>query len=77
MAWGVGRTLFVKAVPAAAGFYRWGLLNVAASRRDLPILRSQVPLVQAIYEELTGLEDPEAEARKGLDSPVISKVKGV
>ena len=35
----------------------------------------QVPLVQAIYEELSSLEDPEAEARKGLDSPVISKVE--
>eukprot|EP00903_Cladosiphon_okamuranus_P015133 g13994.t2 len=34
----------------------------------------EVPLVQAIYEELSSLEDPEAEARAGLDSPVISKV---
>lgn len=41
------------------------------------MLPSQVPLVQAIYEELSSVEDPEAEARKGLDSPVISKVNGV
>lgn len=51
--------------------------SLVACRRDVPRVHSQVPLVQAIYEELASLKNPEAEAKKGLDSPVISKVKGL
>ncbi|CAM9687396.1 unnamed protein product [Scytosiphon promiscuus] len=34
----------------------------------------EVPLVQVIYDELATMKDPEGEAKKGVDSPVIAKV---
>lgn len=39
-------------------------------------MKPQVPLVQAIYDELRTMQDPEAEAKRGQDSPVLSKVGG-
>lgn len=38
-------------------------------------VQEQVPLVQAIYDELRTIRDPLGEARKGLDSPVLSKAR--
>ena len=35
----------------------------------------QVPLVQAIYDELKTMRDPIAHAQAGEDSPVISKAR--